>query len=131
MRVSVVIPVYNRVDALPVAVDSALAQDYPDVEVVVVDDGSTDGTPDVLERYRRETIGATLLGVVGEVQRDGIVIHVLAKQLFDLTPMLRRLDQATGHGTIETIDVIAINAGSDETRASGDRPPDFRSRDFH
>ncbi len=87
--------------------------------------------PDVLERYRRETIGATLLGVVGEVQRDGIVIHVLAKQLFDLTPMLRRLDQATGHGTIETIDVIAINAGSDETRASGDRPPDFRSRDFH
>ncbi len=42
-RVSIVIPVYNGSDFLGEAVDSALAQTYPDVEVIVVDDGSDDG----------------------------------------------------------------------------------------
>ncbi len=42
-RVSIVIPVYNGSDFLREAVDSALAQTYPDVEVIVVDDGSDDG----------------------------------------------------------------------------------------
>lgn len=41
-RVSVVIPVYNGANYLAQAVDSALAQDHPDVEVLVVNDGSTD-----------------------------------------------------------------------------------------
>ncbi|MFO7899046.1 MAG: glycosyltransferase family A protein [Planctomycetota bacterium] len=50
-RVSAVIPAYNAERFVAEAVDSALAQTHPNVEVVVVDDGSTDGTPDVLERY--------------------------------------------------------------------------------
>jgi glycosyltransferase involved in cell wall biosynthesis len=50
-RVSVVIPAYNRADLLPRAVDSALAQTVDDIEVIVVDDGSTDDTLAVLERY--------------------------------------------------------------------------------
>jgi hypothetical protein len=41
--VSIVIPVYNGSDYLREAVDSALAQTYPDVEVLVVNDGSDDG----------------------------------------------------------------------------------------
>lgn len=43
-RVSVVIPTYERADLVGRAVDSALAQTVEDVEVIVVDDGSTDGT---------------------------------------------------------------------------------------
>lgn len=50
-RVSVIIPTYNRAETLPRAIDSALEQTVEDLEVVVVDDGSTDETSSVLAEY--------------------------------------------------------------------------------
>ncbi|ELY85659.1 glycosyltransferase family 2 protein [Natrialba taiwanensis] len=50
-RVSVVIPTYNRAGTLPTAIDSALEQTVEEIEVIVVDDGSTDDTPAVLASY--------------------------------------------------------------------------------
>jgi len=51
-RVSVIIPAYNRKAMLCEAVDSVLAQNYRDFELIVVDDGSTEGTADeVAARY--------------------------------------------------------------------------------
>lgn len=49
-RLSVVIPTYNRAQYLPCAVDSVLAQVGVEVEVLIVDDGSTDQTAAVVER---------------------------------------------------------------------------------
>jgi glycosyltransferase involved in cell wall biosynthesis len=49
--VSVVTATYNMAGYLAETIDSILAQDYPHVESVVVDDGSTDNTPQVLARY--------------------------------------------------------------------------------
>lgn len=49
MSVSVVIPTYNRRHTLATAIDSALAQDFSALEVIVVDDGSTDDTMQWLE----------------------------------------------------------------------------------
>ena len=49
--VSIIIPAYNRADWLAEAIDSVLDQDYPAVECVVIDDGSTDGTPELLRAY--------------------------------------------------------------------------------
>jgi glycosyltransferase involved in cell wall biosynthesis len=49
--VSVIIPTFNRAGVVTRAIDSALGQTYRPMEVVVVDDGSTDGTPEVLKTY--------------------------------------------------------------------------------
>lgn len=43
-QASIIVPTFNRVDALPRALDSAIAQTERDIEIIVVDDGSTDGT---------------------------------------------------------------------------------------
>lgn len=47
--------------------------------------------PDLVERQRKEVLGATLLGVVGTWQRQGDVRHLVAKELVDLSPLLGRL----------------------------------------
>jgi glycosyltransferase involved in cell wall biosynthesis len=49
--VSVVIPTYQRAAILGRAIESVLDQSYPSVEVIVVDDGSTDGTRALVEKY--------------------------------------------------------------------------------
>lgn len=63
-KVSICVPTYNRKDYLRETLDSIFAQTYKDYEVVVVDDGSTDGTDKMLEQgdypvryYRQENSG--------------------------------------------------------------------------
>ncbi len=50
--ISVLVPVYNGQDTLARCIDSVLAQDYPQMELVVIDDCSTDATAEVLARYQ-------------------------------------------------------------------------------
>jgi glycosyltransferase involved in cell wall biosynthesis len=50
--VTVITPAYNRAHYLPETIESILNHDYPHIQYIVLDDGSTDETPDVLARYQ-------------------------------------------------------------------------------
>jgi len=50
-KVSIIIPTYNRAKYLQQAIESAFAQDYPNLEVIVSDNASTDETPEVVKKY--------------------------------------------------------------------------------
>lgn len=50
-RVTIVTAAYNAAPYVARTIESVLAQTYPDYEYVIVDDGSTDSTPEIIERY--------------------------------------------------------------------------------
>jgi len=70
--------------------------------------------PDAFERFRAELMGATLLGCRGRLQREGIVIHVVAERLIDLSDRLSELRNPEG--------VLSPRAPADLA---------VRSRNFH
>jgi error-prone DNA polymerase len=70
--------------------------------------------PKTFERYRREVMTARLIRVTGELQREGIVIHVIAQRMEDLTDRLRALAAP---------DVVKPPPGHDKRM--------YPSRDFH
>ena len=53
-KISVIIPVYNDEKYLEQCVESVLTQSYHNLEVILVDDGSTDATPAICEDFRRQ-----------------------------------------------------------------------------
>ena len=56
--VSVIIPAYNRAPLLKEAVRSVLAQSFRDIEIIIADDGSTDGTPSMLRELEEKSLSA-------------------------------------------------------------------------
>jgi glycosyltransferase involved in cell wall biosynthesis len=71
--ISVIIPVYNGASLVARAIDSALGQSMTPLEVIVIDDGSTDDTPKVLARYgKRIRVLAIAHGGVSRARNAGI-----------------------------------------------------------
>ena len=68
-RLSLIIPTFNRAGMLAEALDSALAQTYPHLEIIVSDNASTDGTAELMARYQDPRLryhrNPTNLGMVG------------------------------------------------------------------
>ena len=53
-KVTIIIPVYNGANYVREAIDSALAQTYKNIEIVCVDDGSTDHSLELLRLYEKK-----------------------------------------------------------------------------
>jgi teichuronic acid biosynthesis glycosyltransferase TuaG len=80
-KVSIIIPTYNRVRYLREALDSALSQTYPNIEIIVVDDGSTDNTEQVVARYgkhlcyiKQENAGCAAAKNTGLAHASGVLL---------------------------------------------------------
>lgn len=73
-RISVVMPVWNGEKYLREAIDSLLAQSFGDFELLVMDDGSTDGTSEILHSYRDSRIRPIRLdhGGIIAAERRGV-----------------------------------------------------------
>lgn len=75
MKASVIVPAYNQARYLPMTLDSIWFQDYPEVEIIVVNDGSPDDTAAVLAAYQKAvetesvSFAAHLDELTGEVLR--------------------------------------------------------------
>ncbi|HEX3210324.1 MAG TPA: error-prone DNA polymerase, partial [Geminicoccaceae bacterium] len=82
--------------------------------------------PKVFERFRKTVLGAQLLAVQGKLQKEGLVIHVVAERLLDRTDLLRRLAE-----TGEAFRSPLAHADHAKTGNPPDpRDPFFRPRDL-
>jgi error-prone DNA polymerase len=82
--------------------------------------------PSVFERYRRVVLGAQLLVVRGKLQREGIVIHVVADDLIDRSDLLARLGEVK-----DTFEAPVARADEIRRPYYNPRIDGFKSRDFH
>jgi glycosyltransferase involved in cell wall biosynthesis len=69
--VSVVIPTHNRAHLIIDALSSAVAQSWRPIEIIVVDDGSTDGTPDEVKRWHAATAPEISVQVIAQRSAGG------------------------------------------------------------
>jgi glycosyltransferase involved in cell wall biosynthesis len=125
IKVSVIIPNYNYEKFVGAAIDSALAIDWPNVEVIVVDDGSTDGSRAVIERYAgrvttifQENAGQSIASSNGFAQSKGDLILFLDSDDLVDPSIIREAVAVLGPGVskvqfqMQTIDALGNSLGT-------------------
>jgi len=89
--ISICIPTYNRADYLKETIESALNQDYDSYEIVIVDDGSIDGTESLVNQYLNSPLKRC------GCEADEILIHYIKKHNEGIPKTRNRLiDEAKG-----------------------------------
>lgn len=103
MKFSVIVPVYNVAEYLPVCMDSLLSQDLTDCEILLVDDGSTDGkSGELCDEYAAKYPGLVRVihqenGGLGEARNTGIA-HASGEYLLFLDS-----DDSLEKGTVQAL----------------------------
>ena len=77
IKLSFIVPVYNVAPYLRKCVDSLLAQDYDDYEIILVDDGSTDDSPQICDEYAASSLSAAGTSPFSEADHSIIPIRVI------------------------------------------------------
>ena len=80
MKLSFIVPVYNVAPYLRKCVDSLLAQDYGDYEIILVDDGSTDESGKICDEYAASPLSAISTSPFSEADHSTIPIRVIHQQ---------------------------------------------------
>lgn len=117
MKVSVITPVFNGEKTIEDCIKSIQSQDYDDVEHVVVDGGSTDGTLDIVKRYGVKYISEQDAGVYDAFNKgislsSGNILHILNADDFyhstnRISMVVRRMAEENldlCHGYVEQTD---------------------------
>ena len=96
VKVSVIIPVYNQEKYIRECVESALNQDYKNIEIIVVDDGSTDNTAEIVKEFgkkiryqRQENRGVAGAFNAGLRMAEGSLVAWLSSDDFYLPGKIR------------------------------------------
>jgi glycosyltransferase involved in cell wall biosynthesis len=120
--VTLVTPAYNQSEFLAETIDSVLAQDYPKLEYIVLDDGSTDATPDVLSRYdgrishdRHSNIGQSrTLNRGWSMARGSLIGYLSSDDLLEPSAVSRLVTalQANPDAAVAYVDYKLIDAKS-------------------
>ena len=143
MLVSVVMPTFNAIAWLEAAVDSVLTQDYPTLELLVVDGGSTDGTHDWIakaaNRDRRiQFVSETDSGPAAAInkglrQAKGVYVGWLnADDLYSQGAIARAVDRlhATDAPVLVYGEGVHIDSNGQPIRAYPTRPPSVEIEEF-
>lgn len=127
--VSVIVPVYNILDYLPRCVDSICSQTYRNLEILLVDDGSTDGTSDLCDRlaqkderirvFHKENGGSSSARNLGIREAKGDYLGFIDSDDYIDADMYERLVQA-----VQEYQAAIAQVGRDEIDTDGKKRPD-------
>jgi glycosyltransferase involved in cell wall biosynthesis len=130
-RFSVLVPVYNREDCIQQTVDSVLAQTFTDYELIVIDDGSNDGTTDLLRSYgnrikfiQQANQGPEVARNTGASQANGEYLALLDSDDLFLPSALATYDKV-----IRAFDSPAVIIGAMKYFQSGQDIPSYDNFD--
>jgi glycosyltransferase involved in cell wall biosynthesis len=129
--VSIVTPAYNQAEFLRDTIESVLSQDYPNIEYVVLDDGSTDETPRILADYRErftwethKNMGQTATINKGWGMTGGDIITWLNSDdtFYDPTCVRRAVEYLLEHPEIGIVFGDSMYTEADGTELEPTRP---------
>ena len=135
--VSVIMPVYNSDDYIGQAIESVLSQDYQNFELVLVDDGSTDNTREVIQRYtdsrikylHQENKGVSSARNMGIRHAQGQYIMPLdADDMMASASMTKHLEEFEMHPEADLVysDVLLIDESCNPLRVM--TKPEYQDR---
>ncbi len=116
MRVSIVTISFNQARYLARAIASVLSQDYPDIEYIVVDPGSTDGSRAIIERYKHRL--ARVVFDPDDGPADGLN-HGFAHATGDIVAYINADDALLPGAVREAVDYLTANPDVDVVYGDG------------
>ena len=129
-KISVIVPIYNSIDCLERCVKSICAQTYTNLEILLIDDGSTDGTDKLCERlasedsrirtYHKQNGGASSARNTGIGHAGGEYLGFVDSDDYIEADMYELLMAAAGEWSVPIVQI-----SRDEVDEQGNRLPDI------